>query len=311
MTEFRLAERRDDPEILALINLVQPHVPWSAEHFRWQFRGSPAGPARLYVAEEAGRIVSLYSAVAHRVRVAGVMRTGLMIQDVMTHPDHRGKGYLHELGRICLEEIRARGELGFTFPNERSEGSFRRNGWSELCEVPWRRGTSTSLGTPPELELHGDVRFSELAGAVWADAGLRIGVERDAAYFDWRYSRPGVDYRRLLCGDLGLVVLKVYRPDGEAPILHICELLVRSSARERVGELLGVAAEVARSEGACEVTAWLPEGHPYAEAFDHHGLRREVGRGRFIFATGPQAFVEAGLLTAGNWHLMQGDSDVY
>ncbi len=68
---------------------------------------------------------------------------------------------------------------------------------------------------------------------------------------------------------------------------------------------------VARLEGAPEVTAWLPEGHPYAEAFDLFGLRHEAGSGRFIFTTGPQALVETGLLTAGNWHLTQGDSDVY
>lgn len=311
MTEFRRAERRDDRELLELINLVQPHVPWSEEHYRWQFRGSPAGPARLYVAEEDGRLVSLYAAVAHRVRVDGVLRTGLMIQDVMTHPDHRGKGHLHELGRLCLEEIQANGDLGFTFPNERSERSFRRNGWVELCAVPWRHRGTASLGSAAEPGARKDMRFSELAGAIWSDSGLRIGVERDTAYLEWRYSRPGACYRRLLCEDFGFLVLKLYQPGAGPQVLHICDLVVRASFEKRVGSLLGAAVAVARAEGASEVTAWLPEGHPYAEAFDLLGLRHEAGGGRFIFTTGPQALVETGLLTAGNWHLTQGDSDVY
>ena len=30
---------------------------------------------------------------------------GRMIQDVMTHPDYRGQGYLHKLSAICLEDM--------------------------------------------------------------------------------------------------------------------------------------------------------------------------------------------------------------
>ncbi len=61
-----------------------------------------------------------------------------MVQDVMTHPNYRGRGFLHWLATVCLEDMRNDGAIGYTFPNKLSEGSFRRTGWAELSPIPLR-----------------------------------------------------------------------------------------------------------------------------------------------------------------------------
>ena len=47
----RLARPDDEPAILALINVVQPHAPWTKEHFDWQFHHTPLAKPVLLVVE--------------------------------------------------------------------------------------------------------------------------------------------------------------------------------------------------------------------------------------------------------------------
>jgi GNAT superfamily N-acetyltransferase len=310
MTElvYGTADERDSEQLLALINLVQPHVPWDARHLHWQFFAPAAGPARLYVVRDAGRIVSLYVAVPHILEQGGQARRSFMIQDVMTHPAYRGGGFLHELGRVCLSEIQAAGDLGHTFPNERSEGSFRRNGWTELCRVPQWSASVVEKGS-----FHAAIEpwagpFDADTDALWAEAGLDTGVRRDSAYLQWRYSKPGVHYQRYkIDGNRGLLVLKPYR--GTKSLLHICELIVRAPSRVLIGDVLRFCFSTARMLGAEALTAWLPPEHPYAAAFADAGLLFNSSN-RTVFVTGPRDILPA-LCDERRWHLTHGDSDVY
>jgi hypothetical protein len=114
----------------------------------------------------------------------------------MTLPEYRGRGYFGELERICVAEIRSAGDVGHTFPNGRSEGSFRRSEWHELCRVPLRTCVpSRHLGVASNgiVEI---TEFDSRAESIWMSSGLRIGVHRDERYLDWRYRKPGELYRR-------------------------------------------------------------------------------------------------------------------
>src|ERR1700680_4648736 len=129
----------DSGQILGLINRIQPGTPWNSEHLRWQYLEPQAGPANLYgIRDPQGNLIAFYSAVAHRVKIGNQIIIARMVQDVMTHPDHRGRGYLHQLAEECLENIIQSGEVAYTFPNQKSENSFRRTGWTELGRGPWR-----------------------------------------------------------------------------------------------------------------------------------------------------------------------------
>jgi GNAT superfamily N-acetyltransferase len=293
----------DAGELLKLINQVQPHVPWNDEHLRWQFFQPPAGEARLYVIRHQASIVALYAAIRQRVRLEGEVHPAWMVQDVMTHPDHRGKGYLHRLGEACLTEIRGDGAVGYTFPNKQSEGSFRRTGWDTLCPAPARSapvpGDATSESAPL---IAPDPGFRQEDEEAWQDSDAGAGVERTLDFLRWRYTKPGQRYDRFsIAGDGGYMVLKEFRAGATATV-HICDLVLRRSRRHLVSDALRIAFDHARSRGAGTVTAWLPHGHPYAEDFDRQGLVLQPNGDRWVFVTRGATVP---------WHLSQGDSDVY
>src|SRR5688572_5500802 len=91
------AAEADLPEILELNRLIQPHLRRSLELLRWQYFETPAHDSRIYLAREphTQALIASYGAVSQWLQVGSARTKGWMIQDVMTHPDHRGKGLLH------------------------------------------------------------------------------------------------------------------------------------------------------------------------------------------------------------------------
>lgn len=300
------ADLSDAPQLLGLINFIQPHVPWTEVHLRWQFFESPAGPARLHVIRDGDAIVSLYAAIRQRILVEGEVKTAWMIQDVMSHPAYRGRGFLHHLGQLCLNELRQHGDAGYTFPNKLSEGSFRRTGWHESGRVPLR--TLSLNGLPSQSRtstglVESVTVFDGRHATAWSAADVGVGVHRDVEFLSWRYGKPGQTYHKFaLGGDAGFLVLKVYR-GSESTTVHICDLVLRKDSRELVGPALAFVLGFAFGNGAARVTAWLPESHPYGPAFDGAGLILSREHDRFMFVEGP--------VTGKPWHVTQGDSDVY
>ncbi|MDA8562819.1 GNAT family N-acetyltransferase [Mariniblastus sp.] len=301
----RLANENDIGNLLELINLIQPHVPWDEKILRWQFFDGPGGPARVYIVEVEKRIVAQYVAVPYEINISiDEIAVAWMIQDVMTHPDFRGQGILHALGKRCLDEIRDSQAYGFTFPNEKSAGSFRRNGWTRLCSVPFR-----SVEMESTVAKHGPNKLIEVDSA--SDLEIpslptQFGVKRDVEYLNWRYGKPGQIYR-MFHASTGYVILKRYESDGDA-ILHICDLVVQND--ESVSDVLEQVYSVAKQSGAKVVTAWLTDGHPYAESFNASGLSLADELPVSVYVTGPQK-ADPTLAQAARWHITHGDSDVY
>src|SRR5262249_50976617 len=124
-------------EILKLMQLVHPSVPRSMDLLRWQYFTEDI-PSCIYTARTQQRIVAIYCAVSACMTIAGEKKTAGMVQDVMTHPDFRGRGLLHALARQYFDGLIDSGEIGYSFPNQLSQGSFLRTGWSRLCKVPDR-----------------------------------------------------------------------------------------------------------------------------------------------------------------------------
>lgn len=306
-----MAGRGDSRAVLALINTVQPHIPWSEADLAWQYFDGPGEtPSRLYAVRDGERLVSLYGAVAKPFRLGPQTVTGFMVQDVMTDPAYRGRGYLNFLAGLCAAEIRESEDIGYTFPNKQSENSFRRSGWHELMTVPLRH-RPVRADTDEATALHEQVgALGDNATTIWRDSGLECGVERTGEATDWRYKRPDAVYRRFLLADgPGFTVLKRY--DGEdGPVVHICDLVVTEAARDRLPAILETIGAVAAREGAADLTAWLPQGHPYAKVYDAFGLGVDPGHDRVMFVTA-RTPIPPLLTDPSAWHLSQGDSDVY
>jgi hypothetical protein len=309
---IRAAGPADKPAVLALINLIQPHIPWSSEHYDWQFLEGPAGPAEVRIIEADDRVVSLYVGTRKNLWIDGAVVRGIMVQDVLTHPEYRGRGFLNGMAAAFLAEMREWGDYGYTFPNKLSENSFRRTGWTELMRIPALQlalsgsgGKAISGGGLSEI-----ARFDSSVDAIWRNAGLRIGALRDASHLNWRYGRPQTKYRRFLIdNDRGFVVLKLY-DRGDSKVMHVCDLVLRADARQSCAKVLAEVRATAIGAGAGLLTAWLPAGHPYRSQFEAAGLLPDPSNDRFAFTTGPEHAL--GLLaTSSNWHITQGDSDVY
>jgi len=305
----RMLSESDSDQILELVNLIQPHIPWNKQHLRWQYFESPGGNARLYgINNQQGQLISFYAAVAQISQIGNRLVTTRMVQDVMTHPDYRGRGFLHQLGERCLDDIIQSGEAGYTLPNEKSAKSFRRIGWTELCSVPWRK---KYLHSNQEMTT---LAVSELAGcfdrdvisSIWQSNPLFVGVNRDAAYLNWRYNKPRTKYSKFLINrDEGLIILKMF-----GNTLHICDLLTRSDRLNNVSAMLNFCDNFGLQHGANILTAWLPDGHPYGAAFHEHGLKLITDVERYIFVH-PGKIANEKLLNPGIWHITQGDSDIY
>lgn len=304
----------DAAGVLKLINQIQPHLPWSREHFMWQYYGDLGEESTiLYLVLSGERVVSMFAAVKKRFCFRGELKDGYMIQEVMTHPDFRGpRGLLRHLIEWSRGDSDEMGSYMYGFPNKLSENSYRRMGWRELGRVPAR--TMKPVRIEPHEEsclVEGVEQFDERADSIWNGAELEIGVCRDAHFLNWRYARPDTEYLRFyLDRDRGFLVLKLYEAEDGSKVLHLLDLVVERTARELIRPALEFTSNFAVEKQAGRVTAWLFEGHPYAEGFDAGGLRLDPDHDRFVLVRPPgEDFSE--ILQTGAWHLTQGDSDVY
>ena len=305
---LRPAAADDAQAILQLINVVQPALSWSSQDYEWQLLDGPVGPARVRVVECDNRIAALYVATRKRFRIDGRLVEACMVQDVMTHPEFRGRGFLNYMASAFKAEMRAWGVIGFTFPNKFSENSFRRTSWTELCRVPLRiAAVSPSSQAGLLLPVEG---FDDNVVEIWDESGFRAGVHRDATFLRWRYGRPATTYHRFIAEDnAGFVVLKVYdQPDSR--VVHICDLVVKQRAGGLLGHILSEVHGFASASGASTLTCWLPQGHLYAGSFAAAGFMTGVETERFVFVDGPADLMPT-LANPASWHLSQGDSDVY
>jgi len=306
----RPATEEDLASLLDLMRLVIPHDPRTLDYCRWQYLQGPAGQAAMRVIECDGRPVALYVGTRKRLWVDGRVMPCFMVQDVLTHPDFRGRGFLNHLAGCFLADMNEADIPGFTFPNKLSENSFRRIGWTELMPVPLRLAAARPAVSGDESALQPVDAFGAEAGAIWETAGLRVGVLRDAAFLNWRYARPGTVYHRFLIAEgQGFLVLKVFDRGGKR-IVHICDLVMRESARGRLPSVLAAVHAFSHNQKAELVTCWLPDGHPYGVAYADSGFAGDPGNDRFSFTHGNPSLLPT-LRQPDAWHLSQADNDIY
>lgn len=194
----------------------------------WRYDANPAGPAISIVAREGGTLISSYGCFPRRILHRGeaidrnvVGQTG----DVMTHPDHRGKGVFSHLDRAAVAEARERGwPCVIGLPNRKSAPIFTEKlGWKAVGKVrPWtfvlhpdarakaermRAGRLASVGVPwtyfRGVRARGRLRdkafdqvntvripkFDEAVDAVTREVAKSWDwmLERDHRFLNWRF----------------------------------------------------------------------------------------------------------------------------
>lgn len=307
-----LLEKKDSDSILELINLIQPNIPWSKEYFEWQFFENPIGSAKIYgIKNIEKKVVAIYSAVPKKIKLKDYILKGRMIQDVMTHPDYRGQGYLHKLSAICLEDMKKNNEIGYTFPNEKSEKSFRRNNWHELCTIPLRtKIIRQNLNNKTDLDItRVEGNFDQTVSSIWQHSGIKIGINRDTKYLNWRYKKPGSKYFKfILNSNQGILILKIFK-DKQTSFLHICDLVVKENKKVLILSALEFAEQFAKKNNCKVLTSWCNKNHFYSKYYDYFKMNLTSNlRYSFIFFNNEE-FKD--LKISEKWYLSQGDSDVY
>ncbi len=224
-------EHDRDTAIRLLRKYVNPA--YDRTRFDWLYHAGPAGPGRLWMAEDAsaGEPVGMAGAFPRRLVTERGTITGWLLGDFCVAETYRALGPALQLQRACLDDLAADGApFCYDFPSHSMEAIYRR-----LRIVPtlaFRRmvkplrvshrlrqraghlagmaGRAVDLALawacrPPRLSggmavaVHTGrcgVEFSELAGRVAAAHG--ICGERSAEYLNWRYLDSPLDRHELL-----------------------------------------------------------------------------------------------------------------
>jgi len=311
-------------ELLAIYQKFFPPLGWSPTYFRWQYYENPSGAAKVWVARERGSIVASYTAIPHRMYANGRVATGWRVQNVVTLPEHRGRGLYHRLAAIAARELfNGDHPLNFAFPNERSKNGFIRTGWKAAFRLPLK--TKVIRDAPPSAHLSAIVtpltQFDADSERIWEAHRKRLGfaVERSSSYLNWRYfSNPKSEYSsfRLDSGkNAAIMTLKFYTREDGMRFSHLCDFFQSEpdSALTESAFKQWIDASVGRD--CREMSCWCVTGSGMEAVLSGAGFTEKEGFDRWMVLNAHTSAFEPA--TTGrydqesSWHLVMGDSDVY
>jgi GNAT superfamily N-acetyltransferase len=320
--------------------------PRDARAISWLYRDNPVGKifVQLAVDEASNRIAAIYATMPVWVQIDGKRTLGVQSLDTLTDKDFRGAGLFKRQAQavyaFCSEDGAA---FVYGFPNGNSaHGFFNRLGWTSLDPLPFlfylvrpaylasrlgfsrrwldrldvRRRVPTER-LPREDEICAVHAIDASFDALWADfsRSVRFAVIRDAAYLQWRLSKPGESYSILAYRREGVMLAWVAFTVAEkhgGRIGYVIDLIHRLDCVHEAGVLLGRALRDMSAAGADVVLAWNLESSPNHPAFRRGGFHRLPERGRPIelhVGARPLAAQNLPLGNRDNWYLSYCDSD--
>lgn len=107
-------------------------------YFEWQYDQNPSGPAYELITKKGGAVTGHCAAIPMRHKIGPDLQKGSVGVNVMTHPDHRGRGIYvllqQEVDRLAGQDHAL---FNFGFSNEYSHRScLRRLGYQEIGRFP-------------------------------------------------------------------------------------------------------------------------------------------------------------------------------
>jgi GNAT superfamily N-acetyltransferase len=145
MAELGTARHRDLPALVDLLGILfsqeadfSPDPAKQRRALELLLSNEHAGT--VFVARENGRAIAMASLV-YTVSTAEGGKAALF-EDLIVHPDHRGRGIGTELVRFVIDEARRRGILRLTLltdmQNERAQALYRKLGFTDSSMKPMR-----------------------------------------------------------------------------------------------------------------------------------------------------------------------------
>ena len=352
MRSTRTYRDGDEEGIFNLIKAVYPSMPWNRDQWmrfwHWMYQENPAGPAKIYLVEEQGKIV------AHRAHILVDLKVGNEIMkacqniDFMVHPDSKYRG-LFLLERRALREAEEEGlHISFGFPTVAARPGFMKAGYFEiafmrpmikffnlknvvqtrihnkylakLCAVTaspllrtiYRARTSPAI---EGLKITQVPSFDDRVNELWAkvsDSHQIIRV-RSKQYLDWRYGAPDVEYTIYLAekGEvvLGYIVLRCAQLDTFKQG-RIYDIV--GYTEEIIHCLVSKAVEHFRKEGADCVYCNMLANETHFRALKNNGFISAPFTKRSWFGAYSSApsIPKASVEDYRNWFIQLGDSDL-
>ncbi len=315
----------DIENIIELINLVQPHAPFTEERWRWEYMSNIDYPAKAWIAEDKGKIVGLYGLTPFKWQVDGQEAKCYVPVDAMTHPDYRRMGMHAAMLKADMEHIHESGiPLCYVLPNEKSLKGALNNNWRCVFEIPFiqkelsKEVVSKKIKSDTSINIVEVKHFDAGVDRLWDQvSGIFTYVcERKAAYLNWRYvKKPDDDYRIFIAYDGGLVlgymVYKKFDKDTVGSKSHIVDLLINPMRSELIEFFIDKAVFLSTIDKSVSLSAWMLQQAPYFDSFINRGFIKQKTE-RFLLAyVNPKMLSWEQALNNGNWYVTMGDSDVY
>ncbi len=283
----------------------------SPEFWRWKLKTFPSPAENVWLAvDDDDRPIFQYAAMPRRLRLPTGTVDALVLVDLWTAPEYRGRRIFSTSARWVHEYWRRSGVAGVLSPfNARGEPRYRRFGWEYLFPLRW-------LIRPLRPEAIAARRFGvpgfqrwRWVGAAWnglwdrgaasaaaieireiagADAPLPTLPDPDASPFALQHDAPWIHWRYLRCPRHRYSVLTAHDVDGSAGHLayrieesegrqfaFVAEIV--ASGRETASELIDAALIRCKDDGAVAVATL---------AAPNTDLYRALRRRGFLFSWG-------------------------
>jgi len=294
----------------------------SRDEWLWQYHNSPYGQSSVVCRYGSG-LAGFYGVIKRPLFIHQKEVMSGHVLDVMTHPDHQGKGLFTSAARAAFEKSRSGGiKLFFGWPNKMAIPGHRKVNWKEL-------GSRNILMHPLKLQREEEKR-SVVERSTWEDSG-RLSKELDDlfmsrmessdvianrrwSWLNWRYAlKTGYGYFPILCRSKrdnsleGWAVLRMKQFEGKK-VGHIVDYLVGPGADGSIKSLESWALHYFAQEG-CAYAQCLEND---ARMTDDRSWRSEQERALpFIIRSTDDSGANTPTTELTDWYLTLGDCDVF
>ena len=309
--------------------------------YDWLYLGSPAGPARIWLAEDGrGKLVGLGSAFRRTLISKGVEVNGCVFGDFAVAPEHRSAGLALQLQRACFQSLESGwARIAYDFPSTSMMAIYKRLGRGATLPFvrtakPLRadKKVEAKISVKPVAKVASGIANRVLAlrdrgaasrggwtvvehdqrqrcGDEYTDLARKVGkssaicIFRSAEYLNWRYL------------DHPMMKFEIFEARGGNELGGYVAL-TQEGDQARIVDLFGLqehtvfaalisgTVERARTRGAQTVSAPVVVGSQQHAALKRQGFKdREPALACVFESSGPTD------THATNWFLMDGDRD--
>ena len=163
-----------------------------------------------YVIKHKEEIVSSYSLYPLKAKYNNQVKDAYLCHNVMTNPEHGGKGLFTQLGKYAIS-CTSKESILIGVPNENAIRGHLKVGWEEYPKIPFYFKNKFSIYQTNNVIKMDIFSFNEYEIKEF-NKSYDFCVIKDSEFLNWRYvDRPNMEYMYYkLIDNSGFIVLKQY-----------------------------------------------------------------------------------------------------